>query len=161
AVDGVVTLREAITSANNGAAVNADVVPVGSFGTNDRIEFNIPGAGLHTISPATNLPDVHVPMTIDGYTQPGSSPHTNGPGLADNAVLLIELAGGGGAANGLTVSHDTTVQGLVIDRFATGIAMSGSSRNVIQGNFIGTNASGTATLANGTGVFIDDADSTT
>src|SRR5438094_4846113 len=33
AVDGSVTLREAITSINNGANVNADVVAVGVYGT--------------------------------------------------------------------------------------------------------------------------------
>src|SRR6266568_8102055 len=33
AVDGAVTLREAITSINNGANVNADVVAVGTYGS--------------------------------------------------------------------------------------------------------------------------------
>ena len=28
---------------------------------------------------------------IDGYTQPGASPNTNGPGLGDNAVLKIQV----------------------------------------------------------------------
>lgn len=36
AVNGVVTLREAITSINNGANVNADVVAVGTYGTNSH-----------------------------------------------------------------------------------------------------------------------------
>src|SRR5262249_54979109 len=74
AVDGAVTLREAITSINNGANVNADVVAVGPYGTNDQIVFNIPGTGLHTIAPASDLPMITKPVTIDGYTQPGSSP---------------------------------------------------------------------------------------
>ncbi len=39
ALDGVVTLREAIQSINTATAVNADVVPVGAFGTNDTIVF--------------------------------------------------------------------------------------------------------------------------
>lgn len=41
AVDGVVTLREAITSANNNANVNVDVVADGDYGA-DTIRFNIP-----------------------------------------------------------------------------------------------------------------------
>src|SRR5262245_38025014 len=49
AVDGLVTLREAITSANNNANVNSDVVASGTYGA-DTIQFNIPGAGVHTIS---------------------------------------------------------------------------------------------------------------
>ena len=43
AVDGVVTLREAITSINNGANLNADVVAVGTYGANDTVAFNITG----------------------------------------------------------------------------------------------------------------------
>src|SRR5687768_2392789 len=43
AVDGAVTLREAITSANNNASVNDDVVADGDYGP-DTIRFNIPAA---------------------------------------------------------------------------------------------------------------------
>ena len=50
AADSGVTLREAITSINNGADLNADVVASGAYGTNDTIEFNIPGAGVQTIN---------------------------------------------------------------------------------------------------------------
>ena len=52
AVDGEVTLREAITSINNGANANADVAAVGSYGSSDTIAFAIPGAGVHTIAVA-------------------------------------------------------------------------------------------------------------
>jgi uncharacterized repeat protein (TIGR01451 family) len=157
AVDGAVSLREAILSNNNGTAVNADVVPVGSFGTNDRIEFRIPGTGVHTIQPAAPLPTIAKPVIIDGYSQPNSSPNTNGPGQADNAVLLIELDGSTAHGDGLTLNHDCTVQGLVINRFSgAGIKMSGSSRNLIQGNLLGTNAAGMAASGNGSGVSIDD-----
>src|SRR5262245_54453154 len=38
-VDGKVSLREALTSANNNANVNGDVVPVGAYGT-DSITFD-------------------------------------------------------------------------------------------------------------------------
>ena len=58
AVDGLVTLREAITSANNNADVNADVVAVGAYGT-DTINFNITGAGVHTIAPLSRSADDH------------------------------------------------------------------------------------------------------
>src|SRR5881398_495361 len=54
AVDGLVTLREAITSANNNANVNSDVVASG-YGT-DTINFNIGGAGVHTIDVTGALP---------------------------------------------------------------------------------------------------------
>ena len=73
AADGVVTLREAITSVNDGAEVNADVVAAGAYGTGDTINFAIAGSGLQTI-PVTGsgLPDIVRTVTIDGFTQPGS-----------------------------------------------------------------------------------------
>ena len=37
----------------------------------DRIEFNIPGSGFHTITPLTALPTISDPVTIAGSTQPG------------------------------------------------------------------------------------------
>jgi hypothetical protein len=157
AVDGLVTFREAITSANNNADVNADVVAVGAYGT-DTINFNIAGAGVHTIAPTVTLPTITDPVTIDGCTQPGSAANTMASG--DNAVLLIELDGtNAGDANGLTITAgSSTVRGLVINRFigASGsagnaIALSGGGNNVIEGNFLGTNASGTTGLGNADG----------
>ncbi len=63
--------------------------------------FNIPRAGVHTITPISNLPEVTDQVVIDGYTQPGSSPNTLAAG--DNAVLLIELNGTlGGLVAGIT-----------------------------------------------------------
>src|SRR5687767_6897575 len=72
---GAGSLRQAILSAN--ATAN---VP-------DVINFNISGAGPHTISPVTPLSALTDPVTIDGYTQSGASTNTL-PG-GDNAVLKI------------------------------------------------------------------------
>jgi len=157
AVDGVVTLREAIDSLNGGANVNADVVAVGAYGTDDRIHFAIPGAGVQTIQPASALPDLEVPMTIDGYTQPGASVNTQV--LSDDAVLLIELDGTlTGGAVGLTVATTaggTTIRGLVVNRFGHAILLNVADDCVIAGNFLGTDASGTIDLGNtGNGVWV-------
>src|SRR5262249_18954932 len=81
AVDGVVTLRQAITSANNNADVNRDVAAVGAYGA-DTIQFNIPGAGVQTITPASALPQVTDTVAIDGR---------NG-GVPNNRV---QISGGG------------------------------------------------------------------
>src|SRR5215472_14103139 len=77
-VDGAVTLREAMTSINNGADLNADVTAnrTGTYGTSDTINFNIPGAGVRTITPTTLLPSIIKTMLIDGYSQPGASVNT-------------------------------------------------------------------------------------
>ena len=57
------TLREAITAANNNPGV-------------DTIIFNIPDAGVQTITPTSPLPTITETVTIDGYTQPGASANT-------------------------------------------------------------------------------------
>src|SRR5262245_24124132 len=58
----------------------------------DTIVFAIAGAGVHTITPQSLLPIINEAVTIDGYTQPGSSPNTNATGGL-NSVLQIEIDG--------------------------------------------------------------------
>lgn len=144
---GAGSLRQAILDAN------------ANPGT-DTINFNIPGAGPHTIKPLSALPTITDPVIIDGYTEPGSSPNTNGPGLGINAVLMIELDGtnAGDLVDGLYITAgDSTVRGLVINRFGGGVTgglggcgvrVSGNGGNVIEGNFIGTDINGTVALGN-------------
>jgi CSLREA domain-containing protein len=137
------TLRQAIEAANAASG-------------EDRIEFNIPGAGPHTIQPASALPAITDPVTIDGYTQPGARPNTLAVG--SSAVLLIELSGStAGAVNGLTITAgNSVVRGLVVNRFGqNGISLEINGGNAIEGNYIGTDVSGTLPLANaGSGVSV-------
>ena len=154
AVDGLVTLREAITSANNNASVNADVSgqAPGAYGT-DTINFNIAGAGVKTINVGANFPTITGPVTINGYSQTGSSVNTIAN--SGNAVILIELNGtnAGSGANGLTLasgSASSTIRGLAINRFPGNGILVQSNANTIIGNFIGTNAAGTTRSPNGT-----------
>jgi hypothetical protein len=135
---GAGSLRQAIIDAN------------GHSGP-DNISFNIPGSGVRTITPATELPVITSPVIIDGYTQPGSSANTLAAG--DNAVLLIELNGAsaGNSGSGLTfglTATGSTARGLVINRFAGNGILIQSNGNTVAGNFIGTNASGTGALGN-------------
>ncbi len=116
----------------------------------DEIHFNIAGPGVKTIAPLSALPTITDSVIINGYTQPGASVNTLTVG--NNANLLIELSGANllGLENGLTISAgNSTVRGLVINnQFKDGIAISTKGGNIIEGNFIGTNASGTIALAN-------------
>ncbi|NIM95021.1 MAG: PKD domain-containing protein [Anaerolineales bacterium] len=151
--DFELTLREAIEAAN------ANPGP-------DTIHFDIPGEGPHTIQPITELPVITDPVTIDGYTQPGASPNTNPLNLGSNAVLKIELDGkyAGTGTNGLHITGgNTTIRGFVINRFLSstggihgnGIRIAGSEGNIIEGNYIGTDVSGSIDLGNGgDGVYI-------
>ncbi len=126
------TLREAI------AQVNASPGP-------HRIEFNLSGNGVHTISPLTALPTIVNEVTIDGYSQPGSK--TNALQWGSDAVLVVRLDGvnaTNGLNAGLTLSASrSTVRGLIIVRFAQGLVLKGSY-NVIAGNWIGIDFDGIA-----------------
>ena len=131
----------------------------------DTIQFAIPGAGPHTITLASELPNVFGPMTIDGYTQPGASPNTLADG--DDAVLLIEI-NGENLPNGSTGLNLTgtgnVVRGLVLNRFdgtfSIAISLEGSGQHVIAGNFIGTDPAGTAARPNYDGIAIESEDNT-
>jgi parallel beta-helix repeat protein len=110
--------------------------------------LNLNNTGL-TISPASPLPTITDPVIIDGYTQPGASSNTLA--IGSNAVLLIELNGAnaGSDANGLTINAgSSTVRGLAINRFGgVGIQVA-SSQNLIDGNFLGTDPTGTVGRGN-------------
>ena len=104
------------------------------------IEFSIGNAdSVETINPLSPLPAITAPTTkVDGWSQGGIN-YTGRP--------LIELAGGsaGSNASGLTLdvgSDGSTIDGLVVSDFGTfGIDVA-SNDNVIQGNFLGTDLSG-------------------
>lgn len=133
AVDGLVTLREAITAANTNAP--SGDAPAGTGNVNNH--FNIAGAPgtVHGILPISPLPTISEAVVIDGYTQLGSSQNTSATGT--NAFLAIELQGTlAGFASGLVIdgSPGPTVRGLVINRFfAEGINVFGDGGNVIAG----------------------------
>ncbi len=60
---------------------------------NDIIAFNIPGAGPHVIqTPLGGYPLISkAGVVIDGYTQPGAAPNSNGILAGNNAQLRIVL----------------------------------------------------------------------
>jgi Ca2+-binding RTX toxin-like protein len=160
AVDALTTLREAITSINNQADVNADVTldRVGNYaslagGTPDVINFNIAGAGVQTIAVTAAEPTITLPLTIDGYSQSGASANTLAN--ADDAVILIQLDGAsaGAGVDGLTLgagSSGSTIKGLDIANFTGNGIVVQSSGNFILGNFVGVDPTGTARAPNGT-----------
>ena len=161
---GAGSLRQALLDAN------AMQDTGGEHCARHLITFNIPGAGPHTIEPLSPLPKINIPLTLDGYSQPGSSENTLNVG--SNAVMAIELDGSlagntdafvvGAAVPGspLCPGNSSTFRGLVINRFA-GAAISmgeeicppdqfcNSGGVLIQGNYIGTDISGTQARGNG------------
>lgn len=129
------SLREAINASNALAGV-------------DTIAFRIPGLWPYTIQPLSELPWVSDPTVIDGTTEPNFK-----------KTPIVELDGSlSGGGNGLSVvAGNSTVRGLVIYHFDLGIWVAGGSGNVIEGNYVGTDVTGTVAMGNGEGIFIEDA----
>ena len=158
---GAGSLRQAILNANQ--MINGP--------TPDVITFNIPGGGVKTIAPNSALPVIGDPVVIDGYSQPGTSVNTLATG--DNAVLLIQLSGTSASLNsgsiGLSIqAGDTTLRGLVMNgpwgtpgSGANVLALPTASNVKIEGNFIGTNPTGTAAGLGGQGIIMIDVSNST
>jgi hypothetical protein len=124
------SFRQAILDANATPGLNT-------------IAFALDGCGAHSIVPTSALPRVTNPVVIDGTTQPGFA-----------GTPLIELNGSrAGFNNGLTISAGgSTVRGLVINGFLNfGVALEDNGNNVLEGNYIGTDVTGTAARANAIG----------
>jgi hypothetical protein len=127
------SLRQAILDAN--ANAGADV-----------INFSI-GSFQQTIVLSSSLPAITDPVTIDATTQPGFA-----------GTPLIEVHPDGQVVgDGLKITAgNSVVRGLIINRFrGHAIVLETGSSNVIEGNYIGTDVTGTVADANvQNGVFI-------
>ncbi|MBZ0315387.1 MAG: right-handed parallel beta-helix repeat-containing protein [Anaerolineae bacterium] len=138
ALDGQCSLREAITATNTNTTQN-ECTHNGTVGL-DFIEFNLPGAAPYTITLITALPTIVQSVVVDGQSEPDwvSSP----------IIILNGDSIGGSTANGLVLgpgSDGSVIQGLVIQGFPnSGIRIDQSNGNTIRGNYVGTNAAGTA-----------------
>ena len=114
----------------------------------DTIVFSI-GSGVQTITLATIFPTITDPVSIDGSTQPGFSGSPliviDGINITTSNIYGLRIDAG-----------NSTVKGLVINNFlrgsAIGLAVAGG--NTIQGNYIGTDATGMIRLANDAGITI-------
>jgi photosystem II stability/assembly factor-like uncharacterized protein len=134
---GTGSLRQAMLDANATAGT-------------DRIVFNIPGSGVHTIDLLIALPDVTEPVVIDAATQPGYA-----------GTPLVELNGtavGANSAGFKIIAGGTTIRGFVINRFNNAgfgaIYLTTNGSNVIQGNYIGLDSSGTIRRSNYNGIIL-------
>ena len=133
---------------------NSNAIPNSAFGGGVEVRtsnFSI-GSGPRTIVLASALPAITDAVVLDAGTQEGFS-----------GTPLIEV-NGAGMGGGITLqsgSSGSVVRGFVINRFSgSGLFVaSGSNGNTIAGNWIGTDASGTADQGNnGDGILIDGDD---
>jgi CSLREA domain-containing protein len=135
---GHCSLREALNAANAAPG-------------NDVIAFAIGGGGAQTIAPISPLPEVTDPVTLDATTQPGYS-----------GSPLIEISGTATAGHGLVVrAGQSVIRGFVINRFPLpfrAILIVDGGGNRVEGNFVGTDSSGTAATGNGFGIEVLNSD---
>lgn len=130
-----ISLREAIAAANN--TPGADVV-----------NFNIPGAGPHTVQLGSTLPFITDTLTINGYTQPGAVANTLA--LGNNATIKIELRAGSTVGLGLNLrAPNCEIRGLSMTGFdfltadfAAAILLRAPGA-IVEGNWIGVRPDGT------------------
>lgn len=125
------TLRGAINAANANPG-------------QDTIKFNLPDAACNTgaclITLNSQLPVLTDSVIIDGYTQSGASPNTLAVG--NDAVLRVMLKANTNM-NGFVVQGDQSeIRGLAMTGFGIAIQLDSHS-NIVEGNFIGTNVTGT------------------
>jgi CSLREA domain-containing protein len=150
------SLRQAIVAAKNNPGP-------------DLITFSI-ASGLKTLDLGSSMPEIGSATTIDATTQPGFS-----------GTPLIQIEGSGlpGHADGLRIrGSNSVVRGFLINRFKAeyDLSVNGfvggngisiytlvgdprSKNNIVEGNFLGTDASGMNDLGNEiTGVNLYDTD---
>ena len=138
---GAGSLRQAILDANAQPNVAGDP---------DRINFNIPGGGVHTIEPTTFLPNVTDPLVIDGLTQPGAVANSNPVGEGLDAGLKIEISGNKipleFAFGSIGIAFDapnSSLRGVVVNRFQVNVFVrAGGGGSRVQGCYISTDPAG-------------------
>jgi uncharacterized repeat protein (TIGR01451 family)/CSLREA domain-containing protein len=155
---GTGSLREAILCSNASEGVLDTItfnIPTTDAGFVDADNDDVRDVGDYwSIRPPTALPAIIDPVIIDGYTQPGAA--QNSDPLGFNGTLLIEINRNVGPEVFLLNGSGSTIRGFVINGNgnATGISIKDGSNNFIQGNFIGTNPAGTASIPNHYGIDI-------
>jgi hypothetical protein len=104
------------------------------------------------------LPGVSDAVTIDGYTQPGSSPNTNPVGQGLNSVLTIWLESVSNAFPGLLLDADNIiVRGLAIGPFSYGLEAAAHDGIEVVGCYVGMDPTGSGIAGNAEGIYAHSA----
>ncbi len=100
----------------------------------DSIAFNLPGAGPFYLSvPDGGFPKITANnLTIDGYTQPGASPNTNGIHAPNNAVIQIVIDGRNGNVTPMAYDLNNPNAGYGANEFAV-LGVYNATNVVIRG----------------------------
>ena len=147
------------TSDSLGGSFRAAIIAINAVPTPGphTIAFNIPASdgncapatGVCTISLLSGLPLVTKVVVIDGYTQTGATTNTNPPNVGTNASLRVEISALATVGTNIVLGlSGSVVRGLILNR-RVGIALGGTGGHAVEGNFIGTNAAGSAGFVDG------------
>ena len=150
--DGSVSLREAITSIDQGTAGgDTDIMNQnpGTYGSNDMIHFNLPGVGRQVIHAASPLPVISKFVTIDATTQPS---------YAGVPLIALDGSAAGDSAIGLQVgsgASNTVIKGFDVFSFGGAqLAVAGAFGAKLQANYVGFDSAGGA-VTSGRGILVD------
>jgi parallel beta-helix repeat protein len=147
----VTTTADDPTTPIAGQTTLRDAINVASENQGSKIVFNIPTtdpgyqSGVWTIKPTSGWESLRGGATIDGTSQAS--------GALGKPVIVLDgsLAD---AATGLDlIGSNNVVEGLdIVNWFGQGIYLDGSTNNVLRGNYIGIDPTGTKAEGNGEGV---------
>lgn len=150
-----------VTNTNDSGAGSLRQALIDADASGDSIVFNIPGTGVKKIAPLTNLPQIVVTtgtFLLDGSSQPGWSSgnpviEISGENLSGNGAIGLDFQNCQGGS--------CTIRSLILNRFeGSGIRILDSKNFLIEGCFIGTDATGSFAQPNGVGVevrqFVND-----
>jgi hypothetical protein len=145
------------TTAQNNSRLGIDIEssPNNTIGGTDPGDRNvISGSGS-----ATNI-QINGPASSGTMIQ-GNYIGTNAAGTAEimNSIIGIEIGNNGagtGSSNNIIGGTTAGARNVISGNSSVGIDIfdSGVTGNVIEGNYVGTNAAGTAAIPNGTGIFL-------
>src|SRR5262245_4202689 len=138
---GAATFTVINTDDSGAGSLRQAIMDAGSGGPGPHeIHFDIPGSGVHTITPATGYPTISITggLTIDGTTQPG---YAGSPliavSCANNSFFAFSFSGTQGTIKGLAVGN-------------CGVAISATSGGpiTVQACHLGVDAAGTVATPN-------------
>jgi parallel beta-helix repeat protein len=135
------------TNDTGSGSLRRAIIKANAHAGKDTIAFNIAGAGVHTITPSSDLTTITDPVVIDGTSQPGYA-----------GQPLIELDGASARYEGVRIdAGSTTVRGLVINRFLDNqILIEFAGGDTVADSYLGTDATGTSIFnVGGLGIYID------
>ncbi len=147
---GSMTFVVTNTNDSGGGSLRQAILDANANPGADHITFNIPGPGVHTITPLTDLPVVTDTVAIEGWNQPGyaGTPLIQLNGAQAGCATGLDFDAAGGLIAGLDIVNWNLANCLV----GSGIFI--RARTSVLANVIGADPTGTVAMPNGHGIVV-------